>query len=181
MLKLSFLNVFLSLFLIPLMMQCDNRGESPCDVYTNYASTADLCMISPSKLSYNKGETIKFRFSTPSKIDIGSKKIDIFQSTKLNSGVLIINLAELLKDNTVTIIKGKKTVDDRFVPVYNPSTDTYDLEMDIVLLRQGIYSFDSQAIFNDREYGNEVCVFIVLNTNIKGSNTDDNRTEFIVN
>ncbi|WP_123962817.1 MULTISPECIES: hypothetical protein [Chryseobacterium] len=180
MFKFTFLNIFLSVFLIPLMMQCDNRGENPCDQYTNVLNEQDLILISPTKQSYTQGETIKLKFSVPSKMKVSSKDIDIFQTTKQSSGILRIYLSELFQDNTVNFVKGKKIDDFSSSPVYNSITDSYELEVDIILNKKGIYSFDSLATFQDREFEDGQCVFIQIITSIKGNNISDNRFEFVV-
>lgn len=181
MFRLAFLNVFLSVLLAPLMMRCTDGRENPCDVYTNYTNEKDLVTLSPLKQSFQKGETIKLKFSLSSKLKVDTKSIDIFQSTKRTSGVLSVNLSELFKDNTVIFVKGNKLEEHKFSAIYNSTTDSYELEIDVVLNRQGIYSFSTFTTFQERESEDGVCVFISLITNIKENNSDDTRVEFVVN
>ncbi|MBW7674125.1 hypothetical protein [Chryseobacterium chendengshani] len=181
MLKLSFLNVLFSIFLVPLMMQCEDGRGGPCDTYTRYASEENLCELLPAKSGYNQGETVTFKFTIKSKLSLNGAQADIYQETKSDSGLLIINLYELFKDNTITFNKGQKIDDNKFKAVYNTATDSYELEINIKLNRSGIYSFDSVATFQDRDYNDENCMFIAVTTNIKGINPDDGRTEFVVN
>lgn len=180
MLKLSFLNLFFSIFLVPLMMQCEDGQGGPCDTYTRYASEENLCELLPAKSKYSQGETATFTFAVKSKLSVDGKQTDIFQETKLDSGLLTVNLSELFKDNTVTFIKGQKIDDGKFKAVYNAVTDSYELEINVKLNRPGIYSFDSVAAFQDRDYNEESCIFIIVATNIKGSNPDDGRIKFAV-
>ena len=181
MLKLSFLNVLFSIFLVPLMMQCEDGRDNPCENYTNDVYEENLCQLLPAKLTYNQGETVNFKFSVKSKLSANGKQLDIFKETQINSGFLFINLTELFKDNTVSFIKGEKIEDNRFKGVYDPISDSYDLEIQIKLNRSGIYSFDSTATFQDRMHDDGNCSYIALTTNIKGNNLDDGRTEFVVN
>ncbi|SKC12074.1 hypothetical protein [Chryseobacterium balustinum] len=181
MLKLSFLNVFFSIFLVPLMMQCEDGRQNPCENYTNYIYEENLCQLEPAKLTYNQGETVNFKFSVKSKLSANGKSLDIYKETQLKSGLLLINLAELFKDNTVVFIQGEKVEDNRFKAVYNTTTDSYDLEIQVKLNRSGIYSFDSTATFQDRAHDDGNCSYIAVTTNIKGNNLDDGRTEFVVN
>ena len=99
----------------------------------------------------------------------GWKTDRYFQETKLDSGLLTINLSELFKDNNVTFIKGQKIDDGKFKAVYNSTTDSYELEINVWLNRPGIYCLDSAAVFQDRDYNEENCIFIIVATNIKGS------------
>ena len=163
------------------MMKCDDGGESPCDMYTNYANEQELIILSPLKTTYNIGESVKLKFSLPSKMKVNSKEIDIYQATKSTSGSLALNLSELFKGNTVIFIKGKKIDDYKFSPEYSNATDSYELEIDIVLNRAGIYSFESFANFQERESVDGSCIFLQLATDIKGRNDDDGRLEFVVN
>jgi len=78
-------------------------------------------------------------------------------------------LSELFKDNNVTFIKGQKIDDGKFKAVYNSTTDSYELEINVWLNRPGIYCLDSAAVFQDRDYNEENCIFIIVATNIKGS------------
>ncbi|MCX8534265.1 hypothetical protein [Chryseobacterium luquanense] len=180
MLKLS-LNVFFSIFLVRLMMQCEDGRGVPCDIYTRYTSEENLCELLPAKVNYNQGETVTLKFAVKSKLSLKGKQIDIFQETKLNSGLLLINLSELFKDNTVTFIKGEKIEDNRFKANYNTITDSYELKINVKLNRMGIYSFESAVTFRDHDYNNVDCAYITITTNIKDSNLDDGRTEFAVN
>jgi len=181
MLKLSFLNVFFSIFLVPLMMQCEDGRGSVCDSYTQYGVEENLCQLLPAKLNYSQGETVSFKFAIPSKLSLDEKKVDLFKETKLNSGFLFINLSELFKDNMVTLIKGEKMEDNKFKATYNAGTDSYELDINVQLNRTGIYSFESIATFRDRDYQDTDCAFITVTTPIKGANSDDSRTEFVVN
>lgn len=180
MLKLSFLNVFFSIFLLPLMMQCEDGRGGPCDTYTRYATQDNLCELLPVKINYDQGETVTFRFEIKSKFLLNGKQIDIFEETKLGSGLFLINLTELFKDNTVTFVKGEKLDDNRFKAAYNSATDSYELEMKIKLNRVGVYSFESTGTFKDRDYNDVDCAYITVATNIKDNNLDDGRTEFSV-
>ncbi len=159
MFRLTFLNVFLSMLFIPLVMHCNDGRESPCDVYSNYTYEQDLVTLSPLKKNYQKGETLKLKFSLPSKVKTNGKAIDIYQSTKRTSGILLIDLSELFEDNTVTFIKGQKLAENKFSAIYNSTTDSYESEIDIVLNRQGIYSFNSFTNCQDRESEEGICIF----------------------
>lgn len=180
MLKLSFLNVFFSIFLVPLMMQCEDGRGGPCHTYTRYTIEDNLCELLPGKIKYDQGETVNFKFAVKSKLSMSGKQVDIYEETKLNSGLLLVNLSELFKGNTVIFLKGDKVDDTRFKPVYNNATDSYELEISIKLNRVGIYSFESMATFRDLGENDFNCALINVTTNIKDNNLDDGRTEFSV-
>lgn len=162
------------------MMQCEDGQGGPCDTYTRYASEENLCALLPAKSNYSQGETVTFTFAVKSKLSVDGKPTDIFQETKLGSGLLTINLSELFKDNTVTFIKGQKIDDGKFKAVYNSTTDSYELEINVRLNRPGSYALDSAAAFQDRDDNEGNCIFMVFATNIKGSSPDDGRIKFAV-
>ncbi len=181
MFRLAILNLFLSILFAPLMMQCSDGRENPCDAYTNYANEQDLVTLSPLKQNFQKGETLKLKFSVSSKLKVNTKSIDIFQSTKRNSGILSIDVSELFKDNAVTFVKGNKLAENKVSAVYNSTTDRYESEIDIILNKQGTYSISSFTTFQERESEEGICLYIALITNIKGDNLNNGRVEFAVN
>ena len=180
MFKIKVLTVFLSFLLVPLMSKCGEGIEEPCSDYTNYTSIDNLGKITPLKVSYAQGETVKFKFSLDSKISLINKDIDIYQTTKASPGFLAINLTEFLKGNAVTYVKGNLVSENLYNVVYNSITDAYELEIDVILNRKGIYSFTSYANFEERRSQEGVCVYASIGTQIEGDTDDDDRIEFIV-
>ncbi|WP_396192023.1 hypothetical protein [Flavobacterium sp.] len=171
---------FTGLFLLlTTLTGCPGSNED-CFDYGSTARVDDLVSITPFQSTYNIGDTITYKVIIPSSNTFFGAPINLFEITNDNNARIHINPI-IFNDNQVTYLKGSvEAYEGGWSNVsYNNENGNYELEINIKLLKGGLYSFLSgeYLIFQ----GSSECNRYRLDTNIEGWDIDnDGRIEFIV-
>lgn len=171
-------NIILLFVLTTFLCSCPDITEDCVDGTSNITSIDDLVKIVPLKTSYSVGEVITYKAELPSVINFSGKDIDVYQETNDNNARLYANPI-FFNGNEVTYIKGSiESYNGGWTNVtYNPSTQKYELEVSIKLIKAGLYSMISNENFEF--VGSEICNRFRIDSNIEGINADG-KIEFIV-
>jgi len=158
------------LLILPLM-GCP--GGDDCNDLGRVNISPDLITITPLQTVYTQGDEIIFKVSIPNLFD----GVNLLQETGDTSALLILGAEQLFINNDLIFIKGSQgNHSNWFNMPYEATTDSYELEVKIVLNKIGQYSFFTDDYI---EFIGNGCNNYEIDTNIEGMNTN-NKIEFEV-
>lgn len=167
------------LFLLATLTGCP--GEEDCFDMGSTTRVDDLVTISPFQDVYNIGDIIIYKISIPStNTYFFGEEIDLFEKTNDYNARIYINPI-IFTDNEVTYVRGSiEEYNGGWSNVeYNSENNMYELEIQIKLLRTGLYSFLSgeRVVFQ----GSTKCNRYLIETNIEGWDIEnEGKIEFVV-
>lgn len=132
----------------------------------------DLVHILPFQATYNHGDVITIKVSIPSVNNFfGSHTVDIFDATEDHFGQISFGSFDtLLQGNSINIVTGiQGDYPNIFKMPYNPSTDSYELELQVTLNRVGSYSFPTGNSERIDFKGAGDCNFYIIGTSFQGA------------
>lgn len=153
-------------------------GDEDCFDYGATARVDNLVIITPFQPTYNVGDIITYKVTIPSSNMFFGESVNLFEKTKDNNARIHINPI-IFNGNEITYTKGSiEAYDGGWSNVsYNNENDNYELEINIKLLRSGLYSFFSGEYLEFQ--GATKCNRYRLDTNIEGGNSEG-KIEFTV-
>jgi hypothetical protein len=162
---------FTSLFLLLTTLTGCPGGNEDCFDYGSSTRVDNLVKITPLQSTYNIGDIITYKIIIPSTNTFFGEQINLFEKTNDFNARIYINPI-IFNDNEVSYIKGSiEAYGGGWSNVsYNSENGTYELEINIKLLKSGLYSFYSGEYLEFQ--GSTECNRYRLDTNIEGWNSE---------
>jgi hypothetical protein len=173
---IKFLKILGVMILLLSLTACP--GEEDCMDIGSIARVNDLITITPLKPTYTTGETISFKLEIPSTNTFFGEQIDIFQNTGDMSALLTVSYGNLFDGNSLTFVTGSQSNNNNWFNVlYNSDSNTYILELNIKLNKNGIYELNPND--NVLFQGSSKCNRYRLDTTPAGRDSE-NKISFTV-
>lgn len=169
------------LFIIPLFilfMACP--GHEDCNDLGSIAQVPRLITLLPAQETYNQGDQITFKLIVPAQNEYFGQDLNIFDLTNDYEASLTAGSDFIFQANTINFISGSQGEHSNWFNLpYNPNTDNYELEIEIILNKVGTYLFyvEGSILFQ----GSDECNRIWIDTFIDWPEYHSGRIEFTVN
>ncbi len=139
------------IFILALVLHgCNNDDDlSNCDPRDGFGGTGNnLMSIIPERSTYNVGDTVVFTFEVDAINSIVLDNFNMLEYTNETIGTLSLPSFDLFRGNIVISNTGIfiDNSESLFV-IFNPATNSYKVEVEIELQREGIYEFVSEGRF----------------------------------
>lgn len=170
------LKILSCLSLLLLLNNC--FGGEDCNSGLGDIEVNDMLKVTPFSQNYAQGDTITFKLDVPSQNEFFGYDTDIYTRINKNYGkILISNFKSFSDGNEVIPVKATQITENQFNFPYNATSNSYELELKVVLNRLGLYSFYTSNTITFQ--GSSKCDFFHIRTNIEG-HTGPSKLEFTV-
>jgi len=161
----------------------DDNYVPPCyKIIEGNKNAMDLVTVSPIQNIFEKGDTITYKISVPSTNTYFGEEIDLFEKTNDHNPILNVSTGYVMfEDNESIYIKGSLNSlhYSEFNMEYDSTNNIYELEVQVVLLRTGLYPIPTHhsITFSRGDCEDNYIIF----TNTKGWEADNpGKVEFYV-
>jgi len=161
----------------------DDDYVPPCyKIIEGNKNAMDLVTVAPIQNIFEKGDTITYEISVPSTNTYFGEEIDLLERTNDHNPILNASTGYILfEDNESIYIKGSLNSlhYSQFNLEYNSINNIYELEVQVVLLRTGLYQLPT---YHSVTFSKGECQdHYIIQTNTKGWEADNpGKVEFYV-
>jgi len=144
-----------------------------------------LMIVSPLQETYNQGDTITLKLNIPSVNNYFGNEINLFLETGGKTPYFwdyFMQISGSQEENDIILIKGNRLIPE-FELFYDSVNKVYELEVQIVFNKTGIYSFiPIGTVFFPKKTGTYKCgdSGFIIHTNIQGWYVFDESKEVVV-
>lgn len=159
------------LLLIATLLLLYGCPSEDCFEISNGAEVYDLVKISPIEPQFRQGETITLKLDVPATNSYFGRPLNLVEQSGERTALLIFTGPNLFIGNELTFTKGSQGRETSwFGVIYNPQTDTYELEISITLNKLGTYNLDALHFIDF--IGNQ-CNSFSISTSAEGTLVED--------